>query len=801
MGKKVGIITFHRAPNYGAVLQTYALQTAVQNEGYDVEVIDYIPQKAADAAAKAIPLNTVIDFDRVKSSEAFAKRAPNGIKKRIRRLAGKMKYFGRIGLLKRENEYALRRNKDFHAFLKKNLYISKDQCIGTENISEFMSDYFAVITGSDQVWNGTFGVSDFAYMLPGGKGVRKIAYAASTGTGHFGAYGVSNKAMQALRELSYISVREETSKKAVEAFCELDKRIAITLDPTLLLSRSNYEKIVGENKVAAPYIFVYNVKKSTDSLVAAAQSLSKRTDLPIIAMMSASPRPAWDKLINAIPEGDLSPSGFLALIRDAAYIVTDSFHGTVFSLHFNKKFFFISGKTANDKAAADGRMANLIRLFSISDRIVSVQDMDSISLESAPDWAFFEMRRKEEAEKSLDFLRIALSGGTLPLEADDGKVKLCPSDLCTSCYACMNSCNFGAIEPKPMADGRVIPVIDHDKCRKCGMCRKTCPILNPPAANEPSACYAAQWKDADRINSASAGIGAALTKLIISKGGCVYGAGIDKDLVVRHYRAETFEEAQRQRKSKYVHSDIGFIYRDVKEKLDSGRTVMFTGTPCQIAGLRTFLGKDYYDLYCVDIVCHGTPPMAYLEQHLKDIGCADAEDYSFRGGKIDKRFNVWRHGKLHCSKEYWQDEFYFSFMKCISMSECCYSCAFAKGERVSDITIGDFWKLDPRKLKTPMEGRISLVLENTPKGAELLNSLGSELVLEKRSFEEAVFGNKNLERPTPPLNLRGRFIDEYAGSGSFGKAFDASVKDEMREEKQRRSKLYRAALRIKRILE
>lgn len=410
MGKKVGIMTFHRAPNYGAVLQTYALQTAIQNEGYDVEVIDYIPQIAADASAKGIPLNTVVDFDRVKSSKVLVNYAPIGIKKRIKRFLIELRDYKLRNIKKREIEFALRRNKDFHEFLKKHLVISKDQCIGTEKLSDFMKNYDSVITGSDQVWNGTFILSDLAYLLPGGKGVNKIAYAASTGAGHFEDFGVNDRAKQALRELAYISVRENTSKEAVEAFCDLDKSIEITLDPTLLLSRLSYEKVANESSFDKPFIFLYTVKPKADALANAAKSLAERTGLPILALMSAAPKRAWDALIAKVAPGDTSPSGFLALIRDAEYIVTDSFHGTVFSLHFNKKFFFITGKTDEAKPAADGRMANLCDLFNIQDRLCSAQSMDSVSLESEPDWALFETRRKDEAEKSLDFLRTALKG-------------------------------------------------------------------------------------------------------------------------------------------------------------------------------------------------------------------------------------------------------------------------------------------------------------------------------------------------------------------------------------------------------
>lgn len=206
---------------------------------------------------------------------------------------------------------------------------------------------------------------------------------------------------------------------------------------------------------------------------------------------------------------------------------------------------------------------------------------------------------------------------------------ICEKTRCTGCATCMNICNHRAIsmeESGPL--GHIYPIINSEKCVDCGLCAKKCPVNVPLKLNEPLKAFSAISKDHDDLmSSASGGASSVLSQVILRRGGIVYGCVQNNYRDIAHRRISNYSDLSKLKGSKYVQSNIGFIYRDVKKDLANGKEVLFTGTPCQIAGLKAFLGRDYEHLYLVNLVCHGVPSQKLLredvESLLKDYPHAD----------------------------------------------------------------------------------------------------------------------------------------------------------------------------------
>ena len=753
MHKRIGILTFHRALNYGAVLQAYALAHHLNQLGFSAEIIDYVPSRQAEVTAFLVPPKNQTAIYRDAASLYCVK-------------------------------YLKGREKAFQQFQNDHIHISSERNIRNNQLLDILKEYDAIICGSDQVWNPRLRSSEKAFFLPEGENFIRISYAASMGTGRLNEYPNPAFIRKCLQRFDYISVRDQSSIKKLNDFCVLQQPVFRVVDPTLLLKPSDFDSIALPNSKEEPYIFYYTVpgRKTT---IQAANYLSKRTKLPLKTLLTGIPAKFWLTNKKNVVMDQPGPDRFLSLIRDAEYVVTDSFHAAVFSILFHKKFYIIGAETNDGKLRHDERLSDLCQTFHLSHRIIQASEIRNIQIDAEEDWPTIDALREAHSAFSDSFLQKAIQGETITLPSEDNQStdafsppsprqdRICPTDQCTSCWACVNSCHFGAIVKTSMDDGRVLPTIDLDKCVHCNACRNVCPQLHPPVFNENQACYAAQWKNSDRIRSSSAGIGIALMQHILQQEGVVFGAGIDADLVVRHYCAETIEDAQRMRTSKYVFSDMGTIHQQIKEKLAQGKRVLFIGTPCQVASVKNFIHGSTDLLFCVDLVCHGMPPMAYLLQHFSGKAIA-AQRYSFRGGERDLVLKAWHNEKLIYCKPWWHDEYYWCFMGFITLAEGCYSCPYATSTRVGDLTIGDFWKLDRSSLTVPMEGRISLVLINTAHGQKLWREIKDDLVFEERSLSEAIVGNHNLQRPTPVPGIRRHFLDRYKASGDFSKAFHSS---------------------------
>lgn len=355
------------------------------------------------------------------------------------------------------------------------------------------------------------------------------------------------------------------------------------------------------------------------------------------------------------------------------------------------------------------------------------------------------------------------------------KILLCDKMTCTQCMACVNACPKSCIKMVDAGQGFVIPQIDENVCVKCGVCMRSCHQLEKKLVrNVPNKTLACWTKvAADRRKSSSGGVFSVLARKVLSQNGVVYGAVMDNKLQVRHIGIERADELSRLQGSKYVQSFLGEIFVHVRNDLKSGRIVLFTGTPCQVGGLLTFLRKKYENLITCDMVCHGVPSQKAFNAFCKRTHLSDScQGISFRftegwGFQLAREFIApTKDGDFNSTcikrKPVWPSKAWYmrAFNKSLMFNEACYNCSYTTVERVSDFTMADFWGLGTMApFNHPTYKGVSMLLLNTPKAIELLNEL-PELFYEERNLQEAIKGNYNLSHSSVRPKNRDQFISD-----------------------------------------
>ena len=266
----------------------------------------------------------------------------------------------------------------------------------------------------------------------------------------------------------------------------------------------------------------------------------------------------------------------------------------------------------------------------------------------------------------------------------------------------------------------------------------------------PIETWAVWRKDGEaRALSSSGGMATAVSEAWIKNCGIVYGASFVRPFGVEHVRCSTIAELAMLRGSKYVQSSLKGIFKSMAHDLKFGKKVLFIGTPCQVAGIINRF-KEYEDqLFTIDIICHGTPTVETLKESLpQSVLKKDFDNMEFRDNG-DFKLSVKKENKVIWTRPLAHDLYMKGFFKAIFYRECCYKCIFARQERVSDMTLGDFWGLDMSSVDTTMDKGISLVLLNSEKGNTMMAMVDDDVEKVARPLEEAVAGNKQLRRSMP----------------------------------------------------
>lgn len=358
---------------------------------------------------------------------------------------------------------------------------------------------------------------------------------------------------------------------------------------------------------------------------------------------------------------------------------------------------------------------------------------------------------------------------------------ICDKDSCLSCHCCENICPMKCISMKSDEYGMLYAHVDESKCIKCNKCINTCPQNNESDFNTPKKVYACYSLDKeDRASSASGGMASVFYQRIISQSGVAFGTKFQNNLEVNIVPAETIEETASFKTSKYVQASVGKSYSLVKSYLKDDRKVLYIGTPCQIDGLLNFLGKlsSNDNLVTVDLICHGTPPIKYLQEYAFGIN-KEADRVSFRG-KDNFIFNLYKEEQLLYSKSSKKDLYFAGFMATLNYKKACYQCKYAQEKRVSDITIGDFWGLG---VKVPFEQdayKVSLALINTAKGISFFDSCRDLIFAQERDYSEAKEFNPQLNAPSTKHKDTDLFFEEYKSKGFVAAIKATSIPKEIK---------------------
>lgn len=328
---------------------------------------------------------------------------------------------------------------------------------------------------------------------------------------------------------------------------------------------------------------------------------------------------------------------------------------------------------------------------------------------------------------------------------------------CCGCAACVNICPHNAISMVENYEGFLYPEIDEAKCVSCGLCQKACPVLSKDNNNfKKPDCYAVMADDETRKVSSSGGAFSILADYILDKKGYICGCTFDKsELKAKHIIINLKEDLYKLRGSKYVQSDIGTSYLDVKKLLENGNFVLFSGTPCQVAGLKSFLRKDYENLLTVDILCHGVPSPKVHRKYLNEL--LKSRDEKVINVNFRDKVRGWSPILTHTTTttttttySYIQvDDTYMQlFLNNISLRKNCTDCKFCSTQRPGDFTIADFWGIENFD-KNLNDGKgTSLVLVNNIKAKNIYERLSEKFQLSKSvPLKYAILGNRNLYSP------------------------------------------------------
>lgn len=362
---------------------------------------------------------------------------------------------------------------------------------------------------------------------------------------------------------------------------------------------------------------------------------------------------------------------------------------------------------------------------------------------------------------------------------------ICPKDKCTGCGACRDICPKKCISLKEDVIDAVYPHVNQENCVKCGQCYRTCPNNRDLDFHFPMTCYAAWSLDNNcRMNSASGGVAAELYHYAIKNGFFSSGVCWDRERGACYIPVLEESDIWNVRNSKYVYSDTSGIYIVIKNKLEEGVSVLFIGLPCQVAGLYGYLKKNYDNLITVDIICHGVAPLAYLEQHLRSIEekkRKQTKSLSFRNPKYHTfTYSLTLSG--NDNQEFYKktvnsfDNYQLGYHHALIYRDNCYQCSYARAERISDLTIGDFSGLGRFKDCKYDWHNVSCVLVNTDRGNTLFNEMKDFLSVDERPLEEALLVENQLRRPSVAHPRRDVFLYKYKLTHDFVKSANSSLK-------------------------
>ncbi len=569
---------------------------------------------------------------------------------------------------------------------------------------------------------------------------KRIAVSASYGGDSLdGDEKILEYARNELRKFSSISVREF---KGLEITREkLGIRSDFMIDPIFLTTAEQYKKLgdvaVLENKEISekqePYLLAYILDPTSDKKEGIVQ-LSSMLNIKIEVALDGR-KFTHDKNLSAMDlAGDTLPEldfqQWLYYFSNASYIITDSFHGASMAIILNKPFIIY----ANYQRGFP-RFKTLIELFNIKERLIeSSKEITEELVKKSIDFQkineimqLHRIKAKEWIVNAIETDKKKLRSVEMPKKTVNALLDL---KKCVGCGSCVSVCPLNAIQLKYDEWGYYRAYVDENICVDCGKCSKVCPALKLPVNNNSTIpeCYEFITNDENILqNSSSGGFFTVISKQILKKGGAVVGAAWTKNFGVEHIIINDMCDLKKLQRSKYLQSYMGSIFRNIKKILESKQTVLFSGCPCQVAGLNAYLGKDYDNLLTIDLLCGNAPASGFFKKYLSEAFPEGLNGYDFRSKiygynaetvTIEKKNGEIIH--LRGIKEDAYQRVYHNHTMC---APHCESCQYQKLPRYGDITIGDFWGLSAKDKTTDVSKGVSVVLCNSEKGRKFLTSI------------------------------------------------------------------------------
>lgn len=687
--------------------------------------------------------------------------------------------------------------KETHArrFGREHYNISKQYRLEQMHLLNNICDAFMI--GSDQVWN--YGISkNFGkafYLDFAGEEKKKIAYAVSFGHGtDFAPVDERKVIAEYMSYFDGIGTREADGVRLCRDCYGI--KAEQVLDPVFVADPQIYDSLIEKSlyKEEEPFIAAYILDPTPEKTEAILHLQKKFGGIKVINLLDGLP---WlfekNKKLTNLPNciENVQVEDWLYYLKNAQFVLTDSCHGASFALIFKKNFIAIT-----NRHRGFSRFVSLSQLFRFEDHLITdpkailnnpdlltpinyglVDDIMDLERRRCNKWLADVLEQPKKGEEDLKKQNIIGEISTVTTHiiekpkngvCDEKTVlKVVGGKNCSGCGACESICPKGAITLVKNSEGFLVPSVNRNKCVTCGLCLKKCTSENPLYKNNAvPKCYAMMASDEIRKISSSGGMFTVAAEYVLNQGGYVCGAAYNKDYTVEHIIINDKSELGRLRGSKYMQSYSSGIFPRVKELLREGKIVLFTGMPCQVAGLYSYLGIEYENLYTIDLLCHGITSSKVFEKYHKEVlegkelarlEFKEKEPWGWHAG-----VNAYFSDGTKYSRPLETDMYFIAYLKSLAKNTICGKCVSNKLPRQGDLTIGDFWGIANYDKEVYDKKGTSVVLVNNQKAVDFFEKLKPMMTkVKEEPLAVAVKGNRIIEGPYRLHKNREQFFSHF----------------------------------------
>lgn len=680
--KKVAIMTWYQHKNYGTTLQALALQKVVKNQGYYVEGIDYYSK----GYYRETFLEKILNKQRVEE----------GIHNKINSI--------RYG--SKEDKEKDERYKKF----EDNFIVLHEKTQTSSQLFSLNNEFDAFICGSDQIWSpNEFNSKYFLDFVKDDK--RKIAYAPSFGVSSIENEFVRENIGELVSKIGYLSVREKQGADMLKEFYDIEAKVV--LDPTLLLDSKEWLKYSNkEYKVESDILLCYFLGNNNEIVWRSVENIAKLNKLKVAVI----PVFSKDYTRNYNILKGIGPAEFISLFSKVKYVCTDSFHGTVFSIIFQREFSVFKRFKENSLKSQNSRILNILSKLNLMDNLYH-----SVGTVSNVDWNSVNNHLAKLKKDSIKFLQESLYKATLSVEDSEYVI----TNTCCGCGVCSMVCNSNAIKIEKI-NGFFQAIVNQEKCIRCRLCQRVCSFNGEIGERlENAKLFESKSLDSEILKkSTSGGIAYEILLEEIKKDKPVYGCAFDyekkeaKHLMISSKDVDTLHVFQG---SKYLQSD--FIIN--LSSIISENIGVIIGTPCQIAGVDNYLRlkKKRDQFILVDLICHGVPSYLLWKKYLNEQGMLN----TLREVRFRNKDAGWRNIEIYLSdgvnkimRKESQDLFYNYFDLQVCYMGSCYECNYRQSSK-ADLRLGDYW--GKKYTADDLNNGVSMVVAFTECGEETLYNL------------------------------------------------------------------------------